>query len=222
MNVVKAAVGFVLAGDKLGLSRLRSKFGDADGQLGRMADVRLRHQRHRSASPGVPQGGARGGERWTRSTPSSPRTARSTATAETMVPDRSPAGRRLASSTKLRTSEPATRCQPSTSTKKISLNGSEITTGGSIIMPIDISTDATTMSMMTKGRNKQEADLEGAPQFGDHEGRDQDLQRDRVGAVGRRRGGRTCRRTAAGRLLATFAAMKSCIGADARVKASSI
>ncbi len=32
------------------------------------------------------------------------------------------------------------------------MNGSDTTTGGSIIMPIDISTDATTMSMMRKGR----------------------------------------------------------------------
>jgi hypothetical protein len=32
MNVIKAAVGFVLANDSLGVSRLRSKFGDAMGQ----------------------------------------------------------------------------------------------------------------------------------------------------------------------------------------------
>ena len=46
---------------------------------------------------------------------------------------------------------PATSDQPSTSTKKISLNGSETTTGGSIIMPIDISVLATIMSMTMNG-----------------------------------------------------------------------
>jgi hypothetical protein len=35
------------------------------------------------------------------------------------------------------------------------LNGSETTTGGSIIMPIDISTEATTRSMIRKGRNNR-------------------------------------------------------------------
>src|SRR3546814_13602727 len=45
--------------------------------------------------------------------------------------------------------------QPSTSTKKISLKGSEIITGGSIIMPIDMRIEATTMSMMRKGRNSR-------------------------------------------------------------------
>ena len=50
---------------------------------------------------------------------------------------------------------PATRVQPSTSTKKISLNGSDTTTGGSIIMLIDIRTDATTRSMIRKGRNNE-------------------------------------------------------------------
>ncbi len=52
-------------------------------------------------------------------------------------------------------SEPATRLQPSTSTKKISLNGSDIITGGSIIMPMDISTEATTRSMIKNGRNNR-------------------------------------------------------------------
>ena len=32
MNIIKAAVGFVLANDKLGLSRLRSKFGERMAQ----------------------------------------------------------------------------------------------------------------------------------------------------------------------------------------------
>src|SRR3546814_19207673 len=45
--------------------------------------------------------------------------------------------------------------QPSTSTKKISLKGSEIITGGSIIMPIDMRMEATTMSMLRKGRNSR-------------------------------------------------------------------
>jgi hypothetical protein len=35
------------------------------------------------------------------------------------------------------------------------LNGSDTTTGGSIIMPIDMSTDGTTRSMMRKGRNSR-------------------------------------------------------------------
>src|SRR6202163_2351139 len=52
-------------------------------------------------------------------------------------------------------SEPATRLQPSTRTKKMSLNGSDTTTGGSIIMPIDISADATTRSMIRNGRKSK-------------------------------------------------------------------
>ena len=52
---------------------------------------------------------------------------------------------------KLATSDPMSRFQPSTSTNSISLNGSEISTGESIIMPMDMSTLATTMSMMRKG-----------------------------------------------------------------------
>ena len=52
---------------------------------------------------------------------------------------------------KLATSEPMSRFQPSTSTNSMSLNGSEISTGDSIIMPIDISTLATTMSMIRNG-----------------------------------------------------------------------
>ncbi len=46
---------------------------------------------------------------------------------------------------------PATRCQPSTRTKKISLNGNETVTGGTIIMPIEIRIDDTTRSMIRKG-----------------------------------------------------------------------
>jgi hypothetical protein len=47
---------------------------------------------------------------------------------------------------------PATIRHPSTITKKINLNGSEILLGGSIIMPKDISTLATTRSMMVNGK----------------------------------------------------------------------
>ena len=39
--------------------------------------------------------------------------------------------------------------------KEISLNGSDATTGGSIIMPIDISTEATTRSMIRNNRNSK-------------------------------------------------------------------
>ena len=42
-------------------------------------------------------------------------------------------------------------CQPSTSTNSISLNGSEMVAGDTIIIPIPISTLATTRSMMRKG-----------------------------------------------------------------------
>ncbi len=40
---------------------------------------------------------------------------------------------------------------PSTSTKSISLNGNEMSTGGSITMPIEVKTDATTMSSTRNG-----------------------------------------------------------------------
>ena len=53
---------------------------------------------------------------------------------------------------KLCTSEPISSVQPSTSTNSMILKGSDTITGDIIIMPIDISTEATTMSgMMTKG-----------------------------------------------------------------------
>ena len=48
-----------------------------------------------------------------------------------------------------------TSVQPSTSTNSMILNGSEISTGDSIIMPIDISTLATTRSMITNGMNSR-------------------------------------------------------------------
>src|ERR1035438_936885 len=54
--------------------------------------------------------------------------------------------------TKLEASEPRSRFQPSASTNSISLKGSEMSTGDSIIMPSDIRTLATIMSMMRKGR----------------------------------------------------------------------
>ncbi len=47
--------------------------------------------------------------------------------------------------------EPTTRLQPSTRTKRRSLKGIDIMTGGSIIIPIDIKIDATIMSITRKG-----------------------------------------------------------------------
>ena len=47
---------------------------------------------------------------------------------------------------------PAISAQPSASTKNASLNGRAITAGGTIIIPIDISTAAITRSMIRKGR----------------------------------------------------------------------
>ena len=44
-----------------------------------------------------------------------------------------------------------TRCQPSTSTNSSSLNGSDTTVGGIIIMPIAISVEATRKSITMKG-----------------------------------------------------------------------
>src|SRR5947199_5344815 len=57
----------------------------------------------------------------------------------------------LAIHPKLATSDPMRRFQPSTSTNSMSLKGREMSTGESIIMPIDMSTLATTMSMIRKG-----------------------------------------------------------------------
>jgi hypothetical protein len=78
---------------------------------------------------------------------------------------------------KLRTRLPTIMNQPSTRTKKMILKGSAMMIGGSIIIPIDIKTDATTMSMIRKGRNSKKADLEGALQLADHEGRNEDADR---------------------------------------------
>ena len=55
---------------------------------------------------------------------------------------------------KLFTSEPTIRYQPSTSTKSSSLNGSDTMMGGSIIIPMDNRTLATTMSIIRKGRKR--------------------------------------------------------------------
>src|SRR4051794_28072188 len=53
---------------------------------------------------------------------------------------------------KLWTRDPQTRFHPSTRMKRRILNGSEMKTGGSIIIPIDISVDETTRSMIRNGR----------------------------------------------------------------------
>src|SRR5581483_6206562 len=52
---------------------------------------------------------------------------------------------------KLLSKEPTSRFQPSTSTNKTSLNGSDTSTGGKNIMPIDIRIDATTRSSTRNG-----------------------------------------------------------------------
>ena len=48
--------------------------------------------------------------------------------------------------------DPTTSCQPSTRTNSSSLKGSEMRTGGSISMPMEISMLAITMSMTRNGR----------------------------------------------------------------------
>src|SRR6185436_7069090 len=53
---------------------------------------------------------------------------------------------------KLSTRDRVMRFQPSTRTKSRILNGSEMKTGGSITMPIDISVELTTRSMTRNGR----------------------------------------------------------------------
>ncbi len=65
------------------------------------------------------------------------------------------------------------RPHPFTRTNRISLNGVEIITGGSMIIPIDISVEATTMSMMMNGMIQQDPDLEGHRHLVDDEGGDQ-------------------------------------------------
>ena len=53
---------------------------------------------------------------------------------------------------KLCTSDWMVSAQPSTRTNSSNLNGNEIIAGGNIIIPMLMSTDATTASMMMKGR----------------------------------------------------------------------
>jgi hypothetical protein len=55
------------------------------------------------------------------------------------------------------TNDFTSRYQPSTSTNNSSLNGNETIIGGSIIIPIDISTDATTISMTRNGMKMTKA-----------------------------------------------------------------
>jgi hypothetical protein len=43
------------------------------------------------------------------------------------------------------------KCHPSTITNNMSLRGNEMTTGGSVIILIDVSTDETTMSSTRNG-----------------------------------------------------------------------
>ncbi len=52
---------------------------------------------------------------------------------------------------KLFTIDPTTKYHPSAKTKRINLNGSEITTGGNNIMPIDMRMLATTISTIKNG-----------------------------------------------------------------------
>ncbi len=176
-DILRAAVGFVLGEDMLGLARFREKYvpkmaegpdarvfavvAGAQGAAGPdfrdaargalsmdtldqfLRDVGARYPEIDAAAGGRSATGRRpqGATRHTRGVCAG-RPHRISVKTARHVP-------------KLCTRLPATRFQPSTSTKKISLNGSETTTGGSIIMPIDISTEATTRSMMRNGRNSR-------------------------------------------------------------------
>jgi hypothetical protein len=53
---------------------------------------------------------------------------------------------------KLCASEPITRCQPSTSTKSNIFKGTQTVAGGSMNMPIEVSSVATTMSTTSMGK----------------------------------------------------------------------
>jgi hypothetical protein len=53
---------------------------------------------------------------------------------------------------KLPTNEPTIKYHPSANTKSSNLNGKLIITGGTIIIPIDKSTLATTISSIKKGK----------------------------------------------------------------------
>ena len=55
------------------------------------------------------------------------------------------------------TSDFTSKYQPSTKTNSSILNGNDTITGGNIIIPIDINTDATTMSITRKGTNRTKA-----------------------------------------------------------------
>ena len=78
-----------------------------------------------------------------------------------------------------------TRFQPSTRTNSRILNGSEMKTGGSIIMPIAISVDADDEVDDQERQEDQEPDLERRLELGDDEGGDQDLGRDVRARLGR-------------------------------------
>ena len=58
------------------------------------------------------------------------------------------------------------------------MNGSEMKTGGSIIMPIDISVEPTTRSMIRNGRKIRKPIWKAVLSSEIDEGRDQDLGRD--------------------------------------------
>ena len=59
--------------------------------------------------------------------------------------------RHVGDQTKDRIKPPISRFQPSMSTKNSTLNGREMTVGGSIIMPIDMVSVATIMSITRNG-----------------------------------------------------------------------
>ena len=71
-----------------------------------------------------------------------------------------------------------TRFQPSTRTNSRILNGSEMKIGGSIIMPMHISVDATTRSMIRNGRKIRNPIWNAVLSSEIDEGRDQDVGRD--------------------------------------------
>ncbi len=60
--------------------------------------------------------------------------------------------------------------QPSATTKKASLKGSDTTDGGTIIIPIDIRTAATTRSMIRNGRKTRKPISKARWNFRQHEG----------------------------------------------------
>ena len=70
-----------------------------------------------------------------------------------------------------------TSAQPSTSTNSMSLKGREMSTGESIIMPIDMSTLATTRSMITNGMKIRKPIRKDGLQLARDEGRHQQAER---------------------------------------------